>query len=163
MKTLKVVCSYCKKEMPEKEPFSENNISHTICDECYTYFKEQWSGLSLEKYLDKFNTPILIVDKNSRIVAANAMAEKFTGKVQREVIGLLGGDALECVYARLPEGCGKTVHCETCTIRRSVTEVVKNGKPQMHLPVEITQEDKSLNLFISTEKIGDLICITIEN
>jgi len=31
---MRVICMYCKKEIGEKEPLSDPDISHGICDEC---------------------------------------------------------------------------------------------------------------------------------
>lgn len=149
--------------MGEKGPFDDDSVSHSICSECFNYFEEQINGLSFERYLDKFEAPIMIVDADGRILASNKMAEKMTGKSQREVFGLLGGEAMECAYARLPEGCGKTVHCETCTIRRIVMKAMDSGEPQLHVHVTLKQADREIKMIISTEKIDELVRIVIEN
>ena len=117
---MRVICSYCRKRIGEKEPFNDNTTSHGMCKECFNYFMEQIKGLSLDKYLDKFETPVLIVNKDCRVVASNEIARNVTGKSQNEVFGLLNGEAMECVYARLPEGCGNVIHCETCAIRNTL-------------------------------------------
>jgi len=160
---MKIICSYCKKDVGEKEPFDDDSVSHIICSECFDYFEEQIMGLSLERYLDKFKAPIIIVDADSRILASNKMAEKMTGKSRREVFGLLGGEAMECAYARLAEGCGKTVHCETCTIRRTIMKAMDSGEPQLHAHVTLKQADREIKMTISTDKIGELVRIVIEN
>ena len=121
---MKVVCSYCNKRMPDKAPINDDSTSHTICPDCFNYFKQQWTGMPLEEYLDNFDLPVIIVDSDARVVAANEEASALTGKPRQEVFGLLGGSALECSYSRLPEGCGKTVHCETCTLRKVINSVV---------------------------------------
>jgi len=149
--------------MPDKEPLGDDSVSHTMCPECFDYFKKQWDGMPLEKYLDDFQNPIVIMDSNCRIIAANEMAEKLTGKSRREVVGLLGGEAMECAHALLPEGCGKTVHCETCTFRRAINEVVKSGKSKSRIPVKFTQMDRDVNIRISVVLIGELIRIMIED
>jgi len=160
---MKVICSYCRKDMEQKEPLDDDRISHAMCLECYDYFKEQIEGLPLEKYLDKFETPILIMDADCRIVAANKMAENLTGRSLREVVGLLGGEALECAYARLPGGCGKTVHCETCTIRMIVKDIIESGKAKFRVPVKINGMNGEFDVKISVLKIGKLIRMMIEN
>lgn len=33
---MKVVCSYCLKILPEKEPFEDKRTSHGICKDCLT-------------------------------------------------------------------------------------------------------------------------------
>ena len=121
---MKVVCSYCRKEMEERQPFREKIVTHIICPECFDYFKEQMDGLSFDAYLDKFDVPVLIVDKKGRIVASNQLASGMTGKSKSELYGLLGKEAMECVFARIPGGCGQTVHCLECSIRNSVQAVM---------------------------------------
>lgn len=159
---MRIICSYCRKGMGKKEPFEDKRVSHSMCPECYDYFSEQMHGMSLDKYLDRFDTPIIIVNATGRIVALNQMAEDMTGKSRHEVIGLLGGEAMECAYARLPEGCGKTVHCETCTIRRTVMAAMESGKKQLHVPVQLQKVNQKITMVISTDKIGDLVRIVIE-
>lgn len=161
-RSMRVVCSYCRKYLPDKAPLDDEGTSHTICPECYDYFVEQLEGLPLDKYLDRFDAPVMIVDDDCRIVAANAKAADITGKPEREIVGKYGGNALECVYSRLPGGCGKTVHCETCAIRRAVQQALETGKPQMRIPVHIQREDGEVSLKFSVVKIGALIRIMIE-
>jgi hypothetical protein len=148
--------------MGEKEPLDDLRVSHSICSACYTYFKEQVKGLSLDRYLNKFEAPIIIVNADGRIFASNKMAADMTGKSGQRVFGLLGGEAMECVYAKLPEGCGETVHCETCTIRKTVMAAMESEVPQLHMPVKLRQLDKTVNMVISTDKIGELVRIVIE-
>jgi len=160
---VKVICSYCRKIIGEKEPINDDSVSHGMCQECYDYYKEQLKGLSLDKYLDRFEVPLLIVDKNVRIVAANKMFENMTGRSHRDVFGLLGGEIMECAYARLPEGCGQTVHCLACSIRNTVMSAMENRELQMHVPVKLRRESKEIEMVISTEKIGSFVRIIIEN
>ena len=102
------------------------------------------------------------MDADGRIVAANDRVGTMTGRSYHEVFGLLGGEVMECVYARLPEGCGKTVHCVACTIRNTVMAARESGEPQMHIPVRLQQMDREIKMVISTEKIGSLVRIVIE-
>ena len=88
---------------------------------------------------------------------------KMLNKSDREVFGLLGGEVMECAYARLPEGCGKTVHCEACTIRNTVMAAMESGEPQMHVPVKLKQADREVEMTISTDKIDGLVRIVIES
>lgn len=32
---MKIICSWCKKDLGEKEPLGDSTISHGICDDCY--------------------------------------------------------------------------------------------------------------------------------
>jgi len=160
---VKVICSYCRKKIGEKEPINDDSVSHGMCQECYDYYKEQVNGLPLDQFLDRFEVPLLVVDKNVRIVAANKMFEKMTGRSHRDIFGLLGGEVMECAYARLPEGCGETVHCLACSIRNTVMAAMESGEPQMQVPVKLRRESKEIGMVISAEKIGSFVRIIIEN
>jgi len=149
---MQIICSYCRKDLGEKEPLEDHRFSHGMCPECTDYFLAQIDGLPLEEYLENFEFPVVIVNSDSRIVATNKAAEKLTGKSGDKVMGLLGGEAMECVYARLPEGCGQTVHCETCTIRRAVMGAMESGKSKDHVPVKLKQEDQEISMIISVKK-----------
>ena len=69
---------------------------------------------------------------------------------------------MECVYARLPEGCGRTTHCLACSIRNTVMATMESGEPQMQVPVNLRRESKEIEMVISTEKIGSFVRIIIE-
>ncbi len=58
----------------------------------------------------------LVVDGAFRIVHANGAARRMLGA--REGVKL--GDALSCVEARGPDGCGDGTRCASCTFHRSV-------------------------------------------
>lgn len=159
---MKVICSYCAKHLDDIAPLDEDRISHGMCDDCYAYFERQLDGLSLNAFLDGFTAPVLIVDQAGRVAALNRMAAGMLGKSEREVLGLLGGEAMECRYARLPGGCGKTVHCEACTIRIAVNRTVETGKPIEKAPVRVRRRDKEMTMMISTDYIDGLVRIVID-
>ena len=159
---MKVVCSYCRKEMGRKYPFRQNIVSHGICQDCYDYYQDQMDGLALDQFLNKFDAPLMVVDTEGRVVSSNKKAAEMGGKSQIELFDLLGGDAMECAYARLPEGCGKTVHCLECGIRNTVQSTMTTGNPQRNVPVKLVRENMILAMMISTKNVGGLVSITIE-
>ena len=110
---MKMICSYCRRPCGDKEPMDDDRTSHVMCDDCFDYFERQIQGLKLDEYLDEFEAPILIVNKEGRVVALNEKAAARLEKPQKEIFGLLGGEAMECDFARLPEGCGKTRCCRS--------------------------------------------------
>jgi len=158
---MKVVCSYCSRHLGEKAPRDDQRISHGMCDECRAYFERQIDGLPLDRYLDGFEAPVMIVDGDGRLVASNEMAATMCGKSQKELIGLLGGEAMECGYARLPGGCGRTVHCETCTIRNAVTATLENRQGLPHAGVKLKRENEEIQMTIGTTYIGGMVRIVI--
>jgi hypothetical protein len=81
--------------------------------------------------------------------------------------GKRGGDVIECELSRTPEGCGSTEHCQSgCVIRRSVNHTFNTGEglqrqhaQQMLITASGVRETK---LVISTEKVGELIMLRID-
>lgn len=159
---MRIVCSYCHQELGEKEPLDDHAVSHGMCAECERYFARQWSGLKLGEYLDDIEFPALAVNRDRRVLAANRRMAELLGKSDREQFGLLGGEAMECQYARLPEGCGQTIHCQTCTIRRAVLDAMETGLPQLRVPAYLNQVDRHIKMLISTYKHDRFVRIVIE-
>ncbi len=105
---------------------SDDTITHSICRECREHFLT--NDGDLRSYLDSFDLPIFLVNQEEKILIANEQSMKLLGKEPEEIEDSLGGDAMECAYARLPGGCGHTIHCKTCAMRNSVTETYRTGE-----------------------------------
>jgi PAS domain-containing protein len=148
--------------MGEKEPLEDTSLTHSMCPTCYEHYNRMWEGLSLGEYLDDFEQPVIIVEGEGRVVAANQAMADMLGKSDREMYGFLGGEAMECDYARLPEGCGRTVHCKTCTIRNVVDKVRETGKSLVRQPAFLNRRDGRLDLIISAYKINSVVRVVIE-
>jgi hypothetical protein len=148
--------------MGEKQPLEDERLSHTMCDACLAHFSRQWGGLKLGEYLDDFEVPVIVLDENRRVQAANQLMADRLGKSQREMYGLLGGEAMECAYARLPEGCGETVHCKTCAVRLSVEATLETGEPQARVPATLDQDDICIQFIISTTIMNGMVGVMIE-
>jgi hypothetical protein len=156
-----VICSYCDATIREGKTDAPLR-SHGICADCMRYFKPQWSGLSMDQYLARFSTPVLVVDAAGRIYATNEAMEAGLDRAESELKGLLGGDAMECEYARLPEGCGQTVHCKTCTIRNTVEQTLTTGEAVQGVPAYLNCDDGRLWMRISTRMEADKVVVVIE-
>jgi len=159
---MRVVCSYCQKLIATKPPLQDGSVTHGMCQACSEYFGAQWSGMSYDAYLARFTFPVVLVDADARLVAVNRPACDLLGREPRDVIGLLGGEALECARARLPGGCGRTVHCPTCTIRNTVTRTRQTGEAMSRVPALLRRAGGTVELLISTVLEGNLVRVTIE-
>jgi hypothetical protein len=159
---VRVVCSYCRKDLGTKPPLSDASVTHGMCPDCSADFSAQWEGMSWTEYLARFDFPVILVEGDVRLVAINKPASDLLGHPPRELVGLLGGEALECAYARLPGGCGKTTHCPACIIRNSVTRTHLTGEALTRVPATLKRRDQSLVLLISTAREGELVRVTIE-
>lgn len=158
---MKVVCSYCEKLIGEKEPLDRADISHGMCPDCLEHFTKQWEGLKLEQYLDLFDTPVVAVDTEGRVIAQNSKMAQLVMKGNHEMIGRQPGDIMECQYARLPAGCGHTVHCEACAIRRAINHTAKTGAACKNMPASINQDSGKSDMSVSTEYRENYILVTI--
>jgi PAS domain-containing protein len=165
---MKVICSYCRKELGAKEPLEQEEVTHTICDDCRAYYEPQWQGMSWDDYLEGIDHPAVIVDHDGRLQACNTAAERLLGRSAAQTGGLLPGEFMECKWARLPEGCGMTVHCAACAIRRTVWETLATGRPQSRVPARLNRADArepaDVDLTISTsQSASGLVRIEIED
>lgn len=165
---MKKICSWCKRDIGS--PGSRNDsddavITHGICPDCVrqicTHKKED-----LRRHLDHFDFPVFLVDADVVVVTANQKGFSTLRKKPEDIEGRRGGEAFDCRYAALPGGCGKTVHCKSCTIRLTVTDTFQTGESHIKVPAypdlnDITGE-KQIQFLISTEKQGDAVLLRID-
>jgi hypothetical protein len=161
---MKTICSLCRKDICETEPIFDKGIKYAVCDECHNIFKEKIRGKTLDNLINEFENPIIIVDEDCRIITANKQASAIAGlgPSRRDYIGLLGGEAMQCEYADLPEGCGRTYHCAGCAIRNAVKASMESGDAQKDIPVILKRKGGDINISISTEKIFSMVRISIK-
>jgi PAS domain-containing protein len=159
---MKIICSFCREDLGEKNPLEVDSVTHGMCNACADHFGRQWAGLGLGEYLDRFDRPVLAVNQDGRIVAANQPMADMLGKSERRVFGLLGGEAMECRYARLPEGCGNTIHCKTCTIRNTVMEVLETGESREQVSAYVDQGARRVELTISAYNRDGFVVLVVD-
>jgi ferredoxin len=133
-----------------------------MCQECGEYFGAIWSGMSYGAYLERFTFPVVLVEGKGRVVALNRPAGEFLEREPADLVGLLGGEAVECARARLPEGCGNSVHCTTCAIRNCVSRTHQTGETLSRIPARLKRSERDYDLLISTVKVGKLVRVLIE-
>jgi len=161
------MCAWCGKHMgitPAESP-SESVITHGICRECANKIYAARS-FELTSFLDRLDVPVLVVDENGDVQAANKQARMFLGKEFSDIVGYQGGDVFSCAYAKLPQGCGNTVHCSGCTIRNTVMDTMQSGishsKIQAYLKQGMPDDCVMLDLLISTEKFKGVVLLRID-
>lgn len=161
------VCAWCKKEMRDTpaEDVSEGMISHGICEECVSTFFG-YTKVELMDYLDRLGAPVLVVNSTGTVECANLKALEVLNKEMQEVEGFKDGDVFECAYAKLPEGCGHTIHCDACTIRITVTDTFQTGKrhinTQAYLAKGTPGDIHEIKLLISTENVAGVVLLRID-
>lgn len=168
MNELKQVCMYCGCYLGSVEaaPGDPSLISHGICSVCLPTFLWR-NGRPISDFLDALPGPIFVVDAEGRIVGANTRGLQQVSKDLVAIEGRLGGEVFECKYARLPEGCGRTLHCKTCTIRKTVTKTFETGESCLRVPAFIDladiSKDMTVRFLISTEKVNDVVLLRIDD
>lgn len=138
--------------------------TYGICEDCISNFQAQ-EGIPLREYIENISAPVLLIDGEGKVVTANSAAEVLLGKPLPEIEGFMGGAVFECAHARLPEGCGKTVHCSGCTIRRTIMHTYTTGQDQRHVPAYLNREDlhrtEPVGLSISTVRIPEAVLLMV--
>ncbi|HUI91661.1 MAG TPA: hypothetical protein VLX68_05360 [Chitinivibrionales bacterium] len=165
---MKTVCAWCGKLLDDSDNGRDSGgkpISHGICPDCARRLLLT-QARPLRRFLNRFAEPVFLVNAEGRVIAGNAAALSALGKKPEEVDDKLGGDAIGCRWASLPGGCGKTVHCKTCTIRNTVTNTINTGKSNIKVPAypdlaNITG-DFRIRFLITTEKAGEGVLLRID-
>lgn len=159
-----IICSYCKALIRTVES-NLSGVSHGICRNCLPRLVKEF-GQPLSEFVDELSTPILVLQEGTRIVAANAAARRLSPEPLEELAGMLCGDVIGCVHSHEEGGCGRTVHCLSCTIRRSVSHTFETGEPCMDVSAfrdtGLLSGDTTVCFWISTEKKGDFVLLRIE-
>jgi len=164
---MKKICAWCKKDLGEipVDSIPEDSITHGICYDCSHHLFAE-IGMPLRSFLDGLDAPVLVVDSNCTVTTANDIALKLVNKDLTNIEGFRGGEVFGCAYARLPGGCGNTVHCSGCTIRRTVMDTFRTGKSHSKVPAILKQqkttEPQEIHLHISTEKVADVVLLRVD-
>jgi transcriptional regulator with PAS, ATPase and Fis domain len=162
IEAMKVVCSYCRTLLGEKEPLEDSTVSHGICGPCFDHYAQQWDGQSTGEFLDRFERPVVVVDTGARVIAINRAMAELQGIEDRDAVNMLGGELMECEHARLPQGCGRTLHCKACALRRVVNDTVHTGEPQHHVPASLRVDAQTLDLMVSSYQRDGVVFLLIE-
>lgn len=162
------MCAWCGKDMGTvpSEGQSENLITHGICigcaDKVYLEMEKD-----LRSFLDGLAAPVVVVNETGSVETANKRAQMFLGKDLSGLEGYKGGDVFECAYAKLPEGCGNTIHCSGCTIRRTIMDTFQSGKGHLRTPAVLNRatpaDPEKIDFLISTEKVGGVVLLRIDD
>ena len=162
---MKKICASCGKDLGSI-PGTENTegLSHGLCKSCAIHFLAD-VGMPLEEFIEGLDVPVVTVTTGSLIGTANEAAKKILGKDLPEISGFRGGDVFECKYAVLPGGCGQTVHCSGCTIRKTVADTLATGRTHRNVPAFLNHNepegDRKIDMLITTEKKGGIVFLSI--
>jgi hypothetical protein len=161
---MRIVCSYCEKEIGTKEG-DENAITHGICANCKDHLIKTWKGITIMDYVNLLEEPVFVVSSDRRIVEANDAAKKYVqdsfDTSYEEKRFLHGGEFFECAYAMRQDGCGNDVHCPLCTIRSAVLQCHRDGIKRENIEAYLVQNDLNLKVYMSVEKQDEVVLLHI--
>lgn len=160
---MRTVCSFCNAVIREGAG-PDDRVSHGVCPSCYRKILSQY-GFNARKFLELFDAPVLLVDDDARVLAANHLALSFAGISAAAAHREYCGDVLECVNACLENGCGKTRFCPDCVFRSSVTETYTTGLPVTDRPATLCRRKESgrkkVRMLVSTRKDGGAVLLRL--
>ena len=159
---MKKICAWCNKELPFANYDKSATITHGICSDCAErVFKISHPHTILE-LINRIKSPIVVIKNDTTIALSNKQADRML----KAVPGDKTGDAIECSCAQLPGGCGKTIHCKACTIRRTIQKTRDTGKSysdvKAYQNIQSPEGTKRQTIKIATEKIWDTILVRID-
>ena len=76
------------------------------------------------------------------------------------------GELFGCVNSGLPGGCGRSIHCSGCALRRAITATYHSREPQAHVPATLRRGDpddpSAVAITLSTSMRGDAVLVKID-
>ncbi len=88
--------------------------------------------------IDSIPAAVIVLDHQTRIMLANRMACRITGRGKESFCGLSWGEAFRCVRQNgNPRGCGFGDSCGLCGVRRVVEETLADGQDRCMVEAEL--------------------------
>ncbi len=154
---MRVVCAYCGEVVrDEGEP-----TSHGMCERCADHFSRLSEGMSLSEYLDTLPDPVIVLDAQGRVLGANQKIASLFGRDRVELRGVVPGQAFACARSRLPEGCGASIHCRECTIRRALAHLHETGEAVQDVRAWMQTERGFVHVRVSMTVEDALVKVTV--
>ena len=165
---MKLICAWCGVtiERPGYDLTLDRDTSHGMCADCAEAVVSQERGVSLQRHIDRIPIPIFLIDSDDAVVTMNAKACEGLGKKSAATAKQPFGQVFDCIHSRLPEGCGRTIHCSGCAIRRSVVRTFQTGEPQIRIPATLSIDNpdrlSDAVLIITTLKRDGIVLLRVE-
>jgi hypothetical protein len=158
-------CMWCSRDIGT----TKGRGKTALCGCCMEHFSLRPDG-PMQKHLDGLFFPVLGIElyagKHMITRVVNRSACAWLNKEPVEIIQHLTGNVIGCVHARLPEGCGCALPCETCEVLRSVAGTVKTGESLIAVPSVLLRENAggppAMVLRLTTMKAGGLVMLRLD-
>ncbi len=161
---MRTTCSQCRRVLPDAGNPGGAATSAALCVECDAYATRLRRRLPTPGQLDSFPRPVLVTTADGRVVAANRAFAALSGHLPAELEGWLTGEALACERSRLRGGCGGTMHCRECTIRRMVAEVGRTRIARWRVPAYVVSAQGRAEICVTIRPEGEgLVVVMLED
>lgn len=115
----------------------------------------------MNDFMDTFAFPVFVVNEGGEIQMANWWAQRLVNKGWSELEECRIGEVVECAYSTLSGGCGQTIHCLGCAIRRTVMATFETGKEFVRVPASLHIGEGVVRYTISTRRMGNMVLLSI--
>jgi len=130
------------------------------CEPCFNLLMSSRDD-SLASYLESLGVPAALVAEDHTVLFANSRFQAL--KTDGHVLGMRIGQVLGCMYSPLLGGCGETVACLLCSLRRSVEQTMRTGEGLRGVPVSYPHRDDMRRTFsVTTQRTGDTVLVLLE-
>jgi DNA-directed RNA polymerase subunit RPC12/RpoP len=158
---MRVVCSYCGRELEAKEPLELVSVSHSVCSECSERLSRRRTEWETGEKLDAFDIPVIAVDSNCLLLSANQAAAKWMRRNRNDLFGMNLGALLFCSRGE-STGPGADDACRKCGMRRLFDSTDETSEPFVRVPVAVPRDEGPLELVISGHRIEGGMVLMIE-
>jgi nitrogen-specific signal transduction histidine kinase len=156
-------CTWCGIELTDNN--TKTVAGKQLCDNCTGKPLNNETYASVREFIDNLDQPVIIIENDTEITMVNKAAENVFLNNSAILEKSRAGDALQCTCAKLPGGCGKTIHCKACAIRQAVENTRKTGKGYNNIKAfqyVNTPNGKELRtVVISTEKAWNTVLVQV--
>ncbi len=112
---------------------------------------------------------MMVVNQEGRVENINRAGTSFSGGLNEDLRGLLGGEVFHCLTSFHGQGCGRNPDCPYCPVRTKVMHTFQTGESihegEGRLTVRTDAGDLTLDLLISTTLVKvearDMVLVTI--
>lgn len=153
---MNISCKWCNSNV-----LDESAPSQGICGSCSGILTSE-KPEALTDFVDSLNEPVVLLNPELRVIHINPKAEGLAQKENSTATGHLPGEVFECAYSSLPKGCGNTIHCGGCAMRRAVEATQKTGVAQIGIPAKVHQSAKDISLHVSVWMNNAVIMVLID-
>ncbi len=140
------------------KPIFENNKitsllveGHDISNEVNARKKIEVKERELQFFFDNATSLMLLVNEKGEVIRINKTGLEIIGKENSQVLGLRGGDVINCVHTRDDKrGCGYGASCPNCDLRNSVNQTftTQTGQTKKHGILNIHRASKTHQLYV---------------